>query len=153
MDTYISEIHKEAIEEYIDNLLKEKHLNMPNVDDYTEHRIKQLAKDMFYVGYKDALETEELELVEQFEMKRLKGIDNPETLKKINSYKKDDNVTNDEYLHMYKSMNKIFKEYFKIYESYISINIDRLNKIQDVNEFIKALDNNEILLEKILTCD
>ena len=85
MDMYISEVHNEAIEEYIDNLLKEKHLNMPNVDSYAEHRIKQLAKDMFLSGYKDALETEELELVEQFEMKRLKGIDNPETLKKINS--------------------------------------------------------------------
>lgn len=60
MDMYISEVHNEVIEEYIDNALKQRHLNMPNIDSYTEFRIKQLAKDMFLVGYKDALETVEL---------------------------------------------------------------------------------------------
>lgn len=56
----ISEVHKETINEYIDNKLKDRHLLKPDIDSYTAFRIKSLAEDMFYAGYKDALETEKL---------------------------------------------------------------------------------------------
>ncbi len=59
---YISEVHNEAIEEYIDNILHKKGLIHPFINSELAREIKIVAKKVFLAGYKDCERTSELEI-------------------------------------------------------------------------------------------
>lgn len=59
---YISEVHNEAIDEYIDSVLSKEGLIVPFINNELADKIKVLFKKIFLAGYEDCNKTPKITL-------------------------------------------------------------------------------------------